>query len=137
MDDDDTEPPMDGPGEESQHSSDAGEPRLLESSHRALDATGGFVNPSDLHALRVVSKTASDSRVLVATKRVVTQRWTACAASGGGADRAAPSNPSPRVPTLNLATDQKNSSRPFRRIADSHSDAGAFALPPAGHLDPT
>ena len=61
--------------------SDAGEPRLLESSHRALDATGGFVNPSDLHALRVVSKTASDSRVLVATKRVVTQRWTACAAS--------------------------------------------------------
>jgi len=36
--DDDTEPPMDGPGEKSQYSSDAGEPRLLESSHRALSA---------------------------------------------------------------------------------------------------
>ena len=48
---------MDGPGEESQHSSDAGEPRLLESSHRALsDGLGGFVNPSDIRALRVVSK---------------------------------------------------------------------------------
>ena len=45
----------DGPGEESQHSSDAGEPRLLESSHRALsDGLGGFVNPSDIRALRVV-----------------------------------------------------------------------------------
>ena len=39
----------DGPGEESQHSSDAGEPRLLESSHRALsDGLSGFVNPSDI-----------------------------------------------------------------------------------------
>ena len=31
--------------------SDAGEPRLLESSHRALDATGGFVNPCYYHSL--------------------------------------------------------------------------------------
>ena len=74
----DTEPPMDGPGEESQHSSDAGEPRLLESSHRALDAIGGFVPPTDLQALHVVSKTtARDSRVLVAIKRAVTTRCTA------------------------------------------------------------
>ena len=42
--DDDTEPPM-----------DAGEPRLILSSHRALsDGLGGFVNPSDIRALRVV-----------------------------------------------------------------------------------
>ena len=44
--------------------SDAGEPRLILSSHRALDAIGGFVPPTDLQALRVVSKTVSDSRVL-------------------------------------------------------------------------
>ena len=61
--------------------SDAGEPRLILSSHRALDAIGGFVPPTDLQALRIVSKTASDSRVLVAIKRVVTQRCTALAAS--------------------------------------------------------
>jgi len=61
--------------------SDAGEPRLILSSHRALDAIGGFVPPTDLQALRVVSKTVSDSRVLVATIRVVTQRCTAHAAS--------------------------------------------------------
>ena len=46
--DDDTEPPM-----------DVGEPRLLVSSHRAIsDGLSGFVNPSDIRALRVVSKTA-------------------------------------------------------------------------------
>ena len=61
---------------------DAGEPRLILSSHRALsDGLGGFVNPSDIRALRVVSKTVRNSRVLVAITRVVTQRWTACAAS--------------------------------------------------------
>ncbi len=60
--------------------SDAGDPRLILSTHRALDALGGLVNPSDIRALHVVSKTARDSRVLVAIKRVVTQRWTACAA---------------------------------------------------------
>ena len=101
----DTEPPMDGPGEGPQlcepigvdaddasdgdgaDASDAGDPRLILGSHRALDAIGGFVPPTDLQALRVVSKTASDSRVLVATKRVVTQRWTACAASNKRARR--------------------------------------------------
>ena len=96
----DTEPPMEGPGGEPQlyckpigvdaddasdgdgaDASDAGDSRLILGSHRALDAIGGFVPPTDLQALRVVSKTASDSRVLVATIRVVTQRWTACAAS--------------------------------------------------------
>ena len=42
--------------------SDAGEPRLLESSHRALsDGLSGFVNPSDIRALRVVSKTAHEA----------------------------------------------------------------------------
>ena len=61
---------------------DVNRPRSpLEGSHRALDGIGDFVAAADLQALRVVSKTASDSRVLVATKRVVTQRWTACAAS--------------------------------------------------------
>ena len=100
----DTEPPMEGPGagpqlyckpigvdaddasdgdgaDASESRSDAGEPRLILGSHRALDAIGGFVPPTDLRALSVVSKTAWDSRVLVAIKRVVTQRWTACAAS--------------------------------------------------------
>ena len=38
--------------------SDAGDPRLILGSHRALDAIGGFVPPTDLQALRVVSKTA-------------------------------------------------------------------------------
>ena len=74
---------MDGPDAsdgDGADASDAGDPRLILSTHRALDAIGGFVPPTDLQALRVVSKT-SDSRVLVATKRVVTQRWTACAAS--------------------------------------------------------
>ena len=61
--------------------SDAGDPRLILGSHRALDAIGGFVPPTDLPALHVLSKTARDSRMLVAIKRVVTQRWTACAAS--------------------------------------------------------
>ena len=61
--------------------SDAGDPRLILSSHRAIDAIGGFVPPTDLRALSVVSKTAGDSRVLIATKRVVTQRCTALAAS--------------------------------------------------------
>ena len=43
--------------------SDTGEPRLILSSHRALsDGLGGFVNPSDIRALRVVSKTVRDSR---------------------------------------------------------------------------
>ena len=39
--DDDTEPPMDGPDAsdgDGADASDAGEPRLLESSHRALSA---------------------------------------------------------------------------------------------------
>ena len=61
--------------------SDAGDPRLILSTHRALDAIGGFVNPSDIRALHVVSKPARDSRVLAAIKRVVTQRCTALAAS--------------------------------------------------------
>ena len=34
--------------------SDAGDPRLILGSHRALDAIGGFVNPSDIRALHVV-----------------------------------------------------------------------------------
>ena len=37
--------------------SDAGDPRLILSTHRALDAIGGFVPPTDLRALSVVSKT--------------------------------------------------------------------------------
>ena len=45
--DDDTEPPMDGPDAsdgDGADASDAGEPRLLESSHRAIsDGLGGFV----------------------------------------------------------------------------------------------
>ena len=63
--DDDTEPPMDGPDAsdgDGADASDAGEPRLILNSHRALDAIGGFVNPSDIRALRVVSKTVRDSR---------------------------------------------------------------------------
>ena len=83
--DDDTEPPMDGPDAsdgDGADASDAGEPRLLESSHRAIsDGLGGFVDPSDIRVLRVVSKKTSDSQVLVAIKRAVTTRWTACAAS--------------------------------------------------------
>ena len=72
----DTEPPMDGPGEGPQlcepigvdaddasdgdgaDASDAGDPRLILGSHRALDAIGGFVPPTDLQALRVVSSGA-------------------------------------------------------------------------------
>ena len=50
----DPEPPMDGPGD----ASDAGEPRLLESSHRAIsDGLGGFVVTTDLPALNVVRTT--------------------------------------------------------------------------------
>ena len=89
--DDDTEPPMDGPDAsdgDGADASDAGEPRLLESSHRAIsDGLSGFVNPSDIRALRVVSKTARDSRVLAAIKRAVTTQWTACAASNKRARR--------------------------------------------------
>ena len=48
--------------DESRHSSDAGDPRLILSTHRALDAIGGFVNPSDIRALHVVSKTACPRR---------------------------------------------------------------------------
>ena len=70
MDLDDTEPPVEGPGEEPQlyckpiaddasdgdgaDPSDAGDPRLILSTHRALDALGGLVNPSDIRALHVV-----------------------------------------------------------------------------------
>ena len=39
--------------------SDAGDPRLILSTHRALDALGGLVNPSDIRALHVVSKWTS------------------------------------------------------------------------------
>ena len=45
----DIEPPMDGPGEDA---SDAGDPRLILNSHRALDAIGGFVPPTDLDPYR-------------------------------------------------------------------------------------
>ena len=62
-----TEPPMDpidaeddGDGADA---SDAGDPRLILGSHRALDAIGGFVPPTDLPALHVVSKTARDSEI--------------------------------------------------------------------------
>ena len=83
--DDDTEPPMDGPDAsdgDGADASDAGEPRLLESSHRAIsDGLGGFVFTADLPALDAVSKTVRNSRLLVAIKRAVTTRWTACAAS--------------------------------------------------------
>ena len=61
--------------------SDAGDPRLILSTHRALDAIGGFANPSEIRALHVVSKTVRDSRLLVAIKRAVTTRCTAHAAS--------------------------------------------------------
>ena len=47
----DTDPPMDGPDAsdgDGADASDAGEPRLLESSHRALsDGLGGFVGTGD------------------------------------------------------------------------------------------
>ena len=59
--DDDTEPPMDGPDAsdgDGADASDAGEPRLLESSHRAIsDGLGGFVVTTDLPALNVVRTT--------------------------------------------------------------------------------
>ena len=54
---------------------------LLYLTIKTCDGLAGFVNPSDIRALHVVSKTMRDSQVLVAIKRAVTQRCTALAAS--------------------------------------------------------